>query len=76
VLLDHGVPVDARYEHDLTALMWAAGAGSESTVQALLERGADASLRDDRGLTAGEIAGKAGHTSTAGMLTGRSPAAN
>jgi hypothetical protein len=44
-------------------------------VRTLLERGADASLRDDRGLSAAEIAGKAGHTAVARVLTGGSPSA-
>jgi ankyrin repeat protein len=61
-LLDEGVPVDAAYANQLTALMWAAGAGSVSTVKLLLERGARSDLRDDRGLTALEMARQAGHS--------------
>ncbi len=68
LLLDAGVEVNRRFEHDLTALMWAAGYGKDSTVRLLLERGADARLVDDRGLAAAEIAGKAGHATTRGII--------
>ena len=50
-----------RYEHGLTALMWAAGQGQVEAVKVLLARGASVELRDDRGLTAKEIARQAGH---------------
>ena len=50
------VNVNAAYEHGLTALMWAAGQGHIATVRLLLARGAQIELRDDRGLTALDIA--------------------
>jgi ankyrin repeat protein len=50
------VEVNARYKHQLTALMWAAASGSLPTVELLLQRGADAQARDDRGKTALDIA--------------------
>ena len=60
VLLDAGVDVNAPYEHQLTALMWAAGQGHADAVALLLARGARPDLRDDRGQTALDIARGAG----------------
>ena len=71
LLLDRGVPVDAAYEHQLTALMWAAGQGSVVTTQLLLARGARTELRDDRGLTAADIARQAGLAPVLAVLDGR-----
>jgi uncharacterized protein len=48
--------VNTAYEHGLTALMWAAGQGHVGTVKMLLTRGANASARDDRGMSALDIA--------------------
>ena len=64
-LLASGIDVDAAYEHRLTALMWAAGQGQADAVRLLLERGAKRDLRDDRGLTAAEIARQANHDEVA-----------
>ena len=61
LLLDQGVPIDGIYDNQLTALMWAAGQGSVATTRLLLARGARTSLRDDRGLSAADIARQAGH---------------
>ena len=66
LLLDRGLDVDARYKHDLTALMWAAGYGR--CVKLLLERGADPKLRDDRGKTAADIAREQGYQDVAALL--------
>jgi ankyrin repeat protein len=60
-LLGAGIDVNAAYEHRLTALMWAAGQGQVDAVRLLLERGAQRDLRDDRGLTAAEIARQTNH---------------
>jgi ankyrin repeat protein len=60
-LLEAGTPVNARLANQLTLLMWAAGQGQESTTKLLLEHGADAALRDDRGKTAADIAREAQH---------------
>ena len=48
--------------------MWAAGYGKTETVELLLARGADRSLKDDRGKTAEEIAAGAGHPDVAAIL--------
>src|SRR4029450_5837345 len=59
VFLDHGVDVNARYGHDLTVLMWAAGHSEEAGVNDVaeemtlfLDRGAHIDDQDDRGRTA------------------------
>ena len=62
------IPVNARYDAQLTALMWAAGMGHAETVRLLLQHGADASLSDDRGKTAAQMAREAGHAKVADML--------
>jgi ankyrin repeat protein len=62
------VDVNATYNHKLTALMWAAGYGSRETVELLLARGADVSLTDERGKTAGVIAEETGHRDIAELL--------
>jgi ankyrin repeat protein len=43
-------------DHELTLLMWTAGYGHEGVARLLLQRGADRTLRDDRGKTAADIA--------------------
>lgn len=68
MLLEAGIDVDARYQNDLTALMWAAGHSNDvpvgeglETVQLLLARGARHDLSDNRGRTALMIAAERGH---------------
>jgi hypothetical protein len=56
------------YNHKLTALMWASGYGRIESVRLLLERGADPSLKDDRGKTAADIAAEQGHQAVAQLL--------
>ena len=51
-----------------TPLMWAAGQGQEATVRLLLARGAKTDLRDDRGLTAYDIAAQSGQSAVAALL--------
>ena len=75
LLLDAGVDVNQRYGHNLTALMWAAGhdasAGSqdiEATVKLLLARGAKTDLKDDRGMTAADIARSLGYDQVVSLL--------
>jgi ankyrin repeat protein len=48
--------------------MWAAGQGHASAVRRLLQRGARADLRDNRGLTAADMARQAGHMEVAALL--------
>jgi hypothetical protein len=62
------VGIDQTYHHNLTALMWASGYGKKETVELLLARGADASLKDDRGKTARQIATEAKHVEVANLL--------
>jgi len=68
-LLDAGVDVNTVYANGLTALMWAAGYDKVDTVRLLLSRGARPELRDNRGLSAREIADQAGAKTVAGLLS-------
>ena len=78
LLLDHGVDVNARYGHDLTALMWTAGytdeAGIDDVIKVmtlLLDRGARIDDQDDRGRTALMIAAELNHEAVAELLLAR-----
>jgi len=57
------ISVDARYSHDLTLLMWAAGYGHADVVEMLTARGAEMDLVDDRGKSALLMAAEEGHSS-------------
>jgi ankyrin repeat protein len=70
-LLDAGIDVNAAYHNHLTALMWAAGYDQAQTVSMLLARGANRDLRDDRGMTAKDIAVQTGSTHAAVVLSDR-----
>lgn len=59
VLLAHKADVNAPSPGKLTPLMLAAREGQESSVQALLDAGADTSLKNNEGLTAAQIAERA-----------------
>jgi len=48
--------------------MWAAAYGKEETVRLLLSRGADPSVRDERGESALSIAESEKHAATAALL--------
>jgi ankyrin repeat protein len=48
--------------------MWAAGQGQADAVRLLLERGARTELRDDRGLTAADMARQAGQAQALQLL--------
>ena len=67
-LLNAGVDPNAVYAHALTALMWAAGYGHSDTVKALLEAGARAELKDDRGKSALDIARDGNFPATVKLL--------
>ena len=51
--------------------MWAAGYGKNGAVKALLEAGARADMRDNRGKTALDIAREGGYAETVTLLEGR-----
>ncbi len=75
LLLAGGVPVNARYGNDLTALMWAAGHADGvaepdgiATVTLLLAAGAHVDDADNRGRTALMIAAERGHAAIAKLL--------
>jgi ankyrin repeat protein len=68
-LLDAGVDVNTLYRNHLTALMWAAGYDQEETASMLLARGAKRDLRDDRGMTAKDIAEQTHSARVAALLS-------
>lgn len=59
-LLGRGAAINARSPNGTTPLMMAARYGSEDAALLLLERGADARLRNDKQLSAGDFARMAG----------------
>jgi uncharacterized protein len=74
-LLATGIDVNARYENDLTILMWAAGHTDDAKpedgvtlVTDLLARGAHVDDEDNRGRTALLIAAERGHTEIVRIL--------
>lgn len=71
LLLERGVPVDARSPNGTTPLMMAARYGSERSVALLLQRGADARLRNQRDLAAADFAREAGRDALARELAAR-----
>jgi ankyrin repeat protein len=71
-LLEHGAAIDAPSppaSGKFTPLMMAAREGHDRTVQLLLRAGADPALRNSEGLTAQQIAARAGHQFIADALT-------
>ena len=68
-LIEAGVQVNVRLENDLTLLMWAAAYGHESTVQLLLDQGAQRQDRDARGKTAADMARDGNHLALAKLLS-------
>jgi uncharacterized protein len=68
LLLEKGAPVDARAPNGTTPLMMAARYGNEASVQLLLDRGADARLRNDLSLSAADFARQAGRQALADRL--------
>lgn len=70
LLLDRGAPIDARSPNGTTPLMMAARYGTEEAAALLLERGADASLRNQLDLGAGDFARAVGREALARRLDG------
>ena len=60
-LLQAGAPIDQVPVDALTPLMWASGQGHAETVKLLLAKGANKLLKDERGLTAMDMAKEAKH---------------
>lgn len=67
-LLDRGVGPDARSPNGSTPLMMAARYGSHDAVELLLQRGANARLRNDRDLNAADFARLGGRERLAEQL--------
>jgi len=77
-LLASGIDINARYENDLTVLMWAAGHADGvaepdgvATVALLLDGGAHVDDADNRGRTALMIAAERGHAAIVKLLLAR-----
>jgi ankyrin repeat protein len=71
LLLERGAPVNARQGTSglgFTPLMEAALNGQTEMVDLLLEHGADRTMRDEKGQTAGDHAGQNGHAALADHL--------
>ena len=51
--------------------MWAAGYGKTEVIKTLLAAGADSQLKDNRGMTAQDIANKEGFTEVAKLIGSR-----
>ena len=70
--LDSGVPTDAKFRYDRTALSFAADRGQAEIVTLLLERGADVNAKDTfYGATALLWAAQNGHAEVARVLLAR-----
>lgn len=67
-LLERGAEVDAVAPWGTTALMLAAGYGSEATIRVLLAHDADIARRNERGLTAADFARQSGRERLAEAL--------
>jgi len=68
LLLDRGAAIDAASPNRSTALMMAARYGDEASAQLLITRGADAKLRNDKGLSAADFARLGGREALAARL--------
>jgi ankyrin repeat protein len=69
ILLEHQANIDAEAPAKYTPLMLAAREGQESTVQVLLDAGADATLKNSESLTAAQIAERAEKPRIAAAIT-------
>lgn len=68
LLLDKGAAIDARSPNGTTPLMMASRYGNEDGAYLLLERGADAKLRNDQKLSAADFARTGGREKLASRL--------
>ncbi len=68
LLLSHSAYIDAESPNRTTPLMMAAMYGTPETVQLLLTEGADASLKNEKGMTALDFADTAGKQGAAKLL--------
>lgn len=71
LLLEHSAYIDAEAPNKTTPIMMAARSGHILTVKLLLEEGADATLKNDAGMTAIDFANKFNHKDIAEGLTYR-----
>lgn len=71
LLLEHSAYIDAESPNKTTPIMMAARSGHILTVKLLLEEGADATLKNDAGMTAIDFASKFNHKDIAEGLTHR-----
>lgn len=69
ILLDRSAYIDAESPNKTTPIMMAARAGHILTVKLLLDEGADATLKNDQGLTAIDFARQNDHENIAEGLT-------
>jgi uncharacterized protein len=74
-LLDQGAAIDAPSPNRSTALMLAARYGASESVDLLLARGANARLRNDRGMDASDFARGAGRDRVAAQIAAAAAAA-
>ena len=71
LLLEHYAYIDAESPNRSTPLMMAAKYGHRDVVRLLLEEGADASLRNEQGLTAVDFARRADREDMASLIAAR-----
>jgi uncharacterized protein len=71
LLLEHHAYIDAESPNKTTPLMMAAMYGDRSVVRLLVEEGADASLRNEQGLTAVDFARRADRQDMADLIAAR-----
>lgn len=69
LLLDHYAYIDAASPNQSTPLMMAARYGSSKGVQLLLNEGADATLRNDKGMTALDFANSVSRKDVASLIS-------
>lgn len=68
VLLEAGADANATQRHGFTPLHGAAQNGADTTVDRLLDAGADRAARNDDGVSAADLAARAGHAALAARL--------